>query len=344
MVGIPSVNEVILRYYEYAESYYQKNGKPTSQLEPVRRSLKFDKDLYGLRPATELGPLSLKSVREKMAEAGWVRRHINQCIGCIKRCFKWAASEEIILGSVAHALWSVEGLRRGRTAAKEHQPILPVADAVIEATLPFTLPPVRAMVQLQRLTGMRPGEVVLISPCDLDRNASTWLYRPESHKTEHHGIERAVFLGPQAKAIVRPFLFRDPGAFLFSPREAMATRRTQELAVRKSKVQPSQVCRKKQRPKKRPGERYTSTSYARDITYAIARANRQRLQVGPIRPCDYVPHWHPNQLRHAAATEARQRYGLEAAQVLLGHASADVTQVYAERNRNLAEQVARSIG
>jgi hypothetical protein len=44
-IGVPSVNEVILRYYQFAESYYQKNGKPTSQLERVRRSLKFVKDL-----------------------------------------------------------------------------------------------------------------------------------------------------------------------------------------------------------------------------------------------------------------------------------------------------------
>jgi integrase len=342
--GIPSVNEVILRYYQFAEGYYQKNGKPTSQVERVRRSLKFVKDLYGLRLATEFGPLGLKAVRAKMVEAGWVRRHINHCIGCIKRCFKWAASEELIPGAVAHALWSVEGLRRGRTAAKEHRPILPVEDAVVEATLPCMSPQVRAMVQLQRLAGMRPGELVLMRPCDLDRSGSTWLYRPECHKTEHHGIERVVFLGPLAQVIVRPFLFRDPGAYLFSPQEAMDAWHTQQRAMRKSKVQPSQVCRKKRRPKKQPHERYTSDSYARAVTYAITRANRGLLSVGPIRPGNYVPHWHPNQLRHAAATEARQRFGLEAAQVLLGHASADVTQVYAERNRNLAEKVASAIG
>ena len=34
----------------------------------------------------------------------------------------------------------------------------------------------------------------------------------------------------------------------------------------------------------------------------------------------------------------------EAAQVVLGHAKADVTQVYAERDQSLAERVARAIG
>ena len=57
-----------------------------------------------------------------------------------------------------------------------------------------------------------------------------------------------------------------------------------------------------------------------------------------------LPHWHPHQLRHTHATEVRRRFGLEAAQVALGHSSADVTQVYAERNLTLAVQVAAQIG
>jgi len=54
--------------------------------------------------------------------------------------------------------------------------------------------------------------------------------------------------------------------------------------------------------------------------------------------------WNPNQLRHSAGTEIRRRYGLEAAQNVLGHASADVTQVYAERDLKRAEQVMREVG
>jgi site-specific recombinase XerC len=55
-------------------------------------------------------------------------------------------------------------------------------------------------------------------------------------------------------------------------------------------------------------------------------------------------HWHPNQLRHAHATQVRERFGLEAAQVALGHSRADVTQVYAERNQTLAEKVSLEVG
>jgi hypothetical protein len=54
--------------------------------------------------------------------------------------------------------------------------------------------------------------------------------------------------------------------------------------------------------------------------------------------------WSPNQLRHSAATEIRRLYGLEAAATVLGHAKADVTQIYAERDYTLAARVAREVG
>ena len=57
-----------------------------------------------------------------------------------------------------------------------------------------------------------------------------------------------------------------------------------------------------------------------------------------------VPHWHPNQLRHTAATKARAQFGLEAAQAILGHSRADVTQVYAERDSARAIEAIGTIG
>lgn len=54
-------------------------------------------------------------------------------------------------------------------------------------------------------------------------------------------------------------------------------------------------------------------------------------------------HWHPPRLRHNYATRVRREFGLEAAQVLLGHTKADVTQVYAERDMSRAATVAAKI-
>lgn len=52
----------------------------------------------------------------------------------------------------------------------------------------------------------------------------------------------------------------------------------------------------------------------------------------------------PALLRQAAATEIRRRVGLEAAHIILGHANADVTQVYAERDLAAASRIAAEVG
>ena len=54
--------------------------------------------------------------------------------------------------------------------------------------------------------------------------------------------------------------------------------------------------------------------------------------------------WSPNQLRHSAATEIRKLYGIEGSQVVLGHAKADVTQIYAERDHDKAAEIMRQVG
>ncbi|MDC0935464.1 hypothetical protein OAS39_04185 [Pirellulales bacterium] len=99
----------------------------------------------------------------------------------------------------------------------ELPPIEPVPDAEVEAILPFLPDVVRGMVELQRFTGMRPAEVWIIRPCDIDRSGDVWIYRPASHKTEHHGRDRTIMLGPKAQEVLLRFLARDPEAYCFRP-------------------------------------------------------------------------------------------------------------------------------
>ena len=73
---------------------------------------------------------------------------------------------------------------------------------------------------------------------------------------------------------------------------------------------------------------------------AIAAANRLESEIERLR----VPHWSPLQLRHTAATSIRAKYGVEAAQVVLGHSKVEPTQIYAERDMNKATEIMREIG
>jgi integrase len=349
-----SINELLLAYVRHVEGYYVKDGRPSTQQHRIRQALRPVKELYGHTAARDFGPRALKAVREKLVAHGYVRRYVNQMAGCIKQMFKWGVAEELVAPSVYHGLQAVTGLKKGRTEAREPREVKPVALVVVEETLPHVSRHVAAMARVQVLTGMRSGEVCLLRGCDLDMSGPVWVYRPPTHKTAHHGHQRVIAIGPKAQEILRPFLKPDLQAYLFCPAEAEAERQAARRAARKSKVQPSQVCRKKKRTKKGPGEHYTPQSYHQSIRKAILALNTSEAceACKPKKPAERcaackasaLPHWHPHQLRHTHATEVRRRFGLEAAQVALGHSKADVTQVYAERDLTLAVQVAAQIG
>jgi len=134
----------------------------TSEVVNLELALRPLRELYGRTRAAEFGPLQLKAVREVMVGKGWSRRHCNKQVTRIRRMFRWACENNIVRPEVWHGLQAVAGLRWGRTAARETGPIKPVPDAIVDTTLPYLTPTLQAMVQLQRVTGMRPAEVCII--------------------------------------------------------------------------------------------------------------------------------------------------------------------------------------
>lgn len=351
-----SINHLAERFLERAERYYRRaDGSPTSEIANFKLSIRSLREMYGLTPATAFSPLKLKAVRQKMIDDDLCRGVINQRVGRIKTIFKWAVAEEIVPESVYRALECVRGLPSGRGEARETAPVGPVPAAYVEAVTAQVLPTVAAMIEIQRLSGMRPGEVCSMRAIDIETGGAIWLYRPPQHKLAYRGRPRVIALGPQAQAIIKRYLTTNTQAFIFSPQTAIEERNSLLRAERQTPVQPSQVNRRKRRPDWKPGEKYTTETYARavargcksadkkardDATEAAKKAGKEPPKDGVV----FVPHWHPNQLRHLHATEVRRQFGLEAAQVALGHAQANVTQIYAERDQGLAERIAAKIG
>jgi hypothetical protein len=70
----------------------------------------------------------------------------------------------------------VKPLRKGRSGARETDPVRPVADKLVEATRPFLTRQIQVMVDLQRLTGMRSGEVTIMRTRDVDTSGPVWSY------------------------------------------------------------------------------------------------------------------------------------------------------------------------
>jgi len=109
---------------------------------------------------------------------------INNRVNRMKRIFRWAVSEELIPTKVYEGLRTVPGLRRGRTKARETDPVKPVCDEHVQAVLPFVSAQIATMIQLQRQTGMRPCEVVLFRIYDIDMSQEIWIYPPRSQITK----------------------------------------------------------------------------------------------------------------------------------------------------------------
>ena len=105
-------------------------------------------ELFSALPVEGFGPLRLLEVRDRMISLDWSRNLINQRIGKIKRMFKWAVSRQTVSPVIYQGLMAVEGLKRGRSAAKELPKRKPVAEEHVYAILPYATPVISAMIQL----------------------------------------------------------------------------------------------------------------------------------------------------------------------------------------------------
>ena len=224
-----TVSTIIAAFWTHAQTYYascvRPDGKVTGELDNYRLALKPLRHLYGDHAAIEFGPLALESLRSEMIRLGWCRNVINRQILRIKHVFRWAVENEMLDASVYAALRAVAGLREGKTPARETAPVKPVDEQHAEAIFDHLSPQIQGMIELQSLTGMRPGELCIMRGVDIETTGNTWKYRPSKHKTQDHKHERIVDLGPQAQAIVKRFLKIDTQAFIFSPADAAEARR-----------------------------------------------------------------------------------------------------------------------
>lgn len=336
-----TIAELALAFLEHCERIYtDKSGEFTSEYGRAKSAMRPLVRLYGSLPASDFGPSGLRVLQE-----AWIaekrddektprvcRKTVNTYTSIVRRCFKWAVSREMVNPSTWHALQAVEALRFGRTPARETEPVKPAPEGDVTKTLERVSRQVKAVAELQLLTGARPGELLMLSPCIFDITGNVWTATLQDHKNRHKGKERVLYFGPKAQAILKPFMLRPADAFLFSPREAEAERLAARHEARVTPINEGNTPRsnRKKRPEVEPGDHYTRHSYRRAIERGCKAAK--------------VPVWNPYQLRHNAATRFRKGYGLDAAQVLLGHSELSTTQIYSELDAAKAVQVMAEIG
>jgi integrase len=337
-----TINELADAYQRHANVYYRKDGKPTPEVGNVRYALQHVRILFGSERAAEFTATKLKAVQEACIRANLCLNEVNRRTKLVRRAFRWAVSEGFVDPMVAYGLGCLAMLKPGRSTARTTEPVRPVPEAYIDAIRPYLSRQVMAMIDLQLLTGARPGEVCQARTCDLDTRGPIWEYRPASHKGQHHGKRRLIFLGPRAQEVVRPFLRVDIEEPMFQPREVVAEMYARQSRERKTGSGRRRVRRRKRNPENRAGMRYSTVTYNQAIRGAIRQANKAIKETDPSAP--EVPHWHANQLRHNYATACRKQFGLDAARLVLGHSSAEVTEVYAEPDLERVREVARLLG
>lgn len=332
-IGSIEILEIACDYLEHAEAIYSRDGKPSSEYLIAKVAIKRWKKLYGETSALKFGPVAFKAVRQSWMDENKSRGTITHYLRHIRKAVAFAVENEKLPVDILTAIQSVAPIRRNQYQANPARKLGPVADAIVNQTIPHLPRQIRDMVQIQRLTGMRPGEVVIMRPCDVQQNGKVWHYEPQHHKTEGHDIRRVIAIGKRGQAVLRDYLNREPEAYCFSPAEAIEEIRAAKAAARTTwpTTGNRRFHRLEPNPKRTPRDRYDTVTYCRRITDICERHG--------------IPKWSPNQLRKSFATEARKVGSLEHAQSALGHTNKRTTErYYAEIDMSLADAIVKKIG
>ena len=298
------------------DSYRGPDGKPTSTAINAILDVRMFRELFCHAAMAELTHADMLKLRDALVRSGVSRSTVNARLWRVKYMIAWALDEGLIPAAVKAELTQVKGVKRGRSAAPERQPVRPVSDDTIAATVAHMVANTADMVRLHRLTGMRPCELCAMRWSHIDTTRTPWVYRvpPEANKNEWRGelgMPRVVCLGPKAREILTRH--KTGGDVPFSPMVAMEEH---VMARRAARVTPVYGKRKDAPHVPRVlGDRWTTDAYTKTIRAACERAG--------ITP------WGANRLRHAFGTEVRRAFGLDAARAVLGHTGGGcITDVY----------------
>jgi hypothetical protein len=147
-----TVAKVIECFWEWAQTHYRRpDGTQTSEVDQCRYALRHLNHLYATTLAADFGPMAFKAVRQLMIDGYEHPKYGRQnpvsrvtakkWTGIIRRMFRWAVENEMVPSSVWHGLLAVRGLQRGRSTARESEPVRPVTKDFVNAIRPYVARP-----------------------------------------------------------------------------------------------------------------------------------------------------------------------------------------------------------
>lgn len=216
-----SLRQVKDLYIHHAERHYRRRcGTPTREHLNIRAALERFVNFAGEDlPASSIHRHQVRAWLNHLAGEELSRSYVNACLGKVRRWVRWAADLDYVSSTIDSELRLVRPLQPFRTRAKETNIPPPPTLAALDQILPFVPKPARDVLQLVRLTGARPSELLNLTNAEVHVDSRPRLI-PLQHKTAHKGKTRILPLNRAALAIVqrhhRPFC---PSDFLLvSPR------------------------------------------------------------------------------------------------------------------------------
>lgn len=296
-----SINEVFEIYIADRVIHFDNGGEPTRHVANIKSALRqVLKELPGAMVSDLDGP-TLAEIRDRwIKETQLARNTINRRVQYAQRMIKWCVERGFVKSEQLVSVMCVELIAPGRRRAQDKPRVQSAPEDAIDPVLEELPDAVRSMMEMIRLTGMRPGEVRLMQLCDLKRmthdDRPVFKYTPSKHKTAHLGKSRRVFLAGRAFDIAIERISSLAGETLFDPE-------TEGYLFSPDG--------KGQRP-------YAESSVPQAVRRARLRAVAEK--------------WTPNQLRHGFATKQRREgEQLELIADLLGHSKTDTTLIYIDR-------------
>lgn len=294
--SLVTVADLVAAFLSHAEVYYRRaDGQQTAEVRHFRNSLAPLLSL-GSRPISQLRFEDVKAIVDGWVAADLERGYVNQMLGRVKCAMKWGKEQRLVPKEVFADIADVPRLKKGRSLARETEPIVAANLLAVRAAMRHLTPALRLVVIVQLRTGARPGEVCAMRAAEIHRREAivdgrtiavpdgVWAFVPREQKNKWRGKSAAYAIGPKLRRRLIPLLGQE---FLF------------------------------------PGERIDFIRedwYAAKVQEACAAAS-----LGDRT-------WTPNQLRHTYLSRRNRRAGRDAARASVGHTSALTTDGYIDRD------------
>lgn len=199
----PTVSELLLAFKLHAESYYVKNGKPTSEVDCFYSVIRTVRPLFGATLVKVFTPMCLEACQAAFVQNGWTRKFCNKSVNRLRQIFKWGVAKGLVPVAVWQALTAVEPLKAGKTKAPDRPKRKAVPADILEAARARLCDEEQRFFDLLRYSGARPAELVGLQMDGIDQSGLIWTAELSDHKNTHLDKDRTLYFGPKCQEVLK---------------------------------------------------------------------------------------------------------------------------------------------